>query len=106
MTANNSEEVAPLSPNFTTFFAPEIKSGKAVVDGGGYPKVIESPSATMLSFGFGSWAVLANASGAASMFNISKNTKIIENRLNFIPRSSSFKKQIRHYYIPSIRIIK
>src|SRR4051812_3570578 len=46
MAAKNSDDVAPLLPNFTTLFAPEIKSGKAVVDGGGYPKVMESPSAT------------------------------------------------------------
>ena len=75
--------------SFTTFFAPEIQSGKAVVDGGGYPKVMESPSATMFSFDFGAGAVLANTNDDASMFNNSTNTKIIENCLNFIPRSSS-----------------
>jgi hypothetical protein len=82
MAANNCEEVAPLPPNFTTSVAPVIKSGKAVVDGGGYPKVIESPSATTLSFGAG--AFLANANGAASVLNISMNTNKKEKRLNFI----------------------
>ena len=59
MAANNCEDVAPLPPNFTTFRAPKIKSGNPIVEGGGYPKVMESPRATMLSFGFDVYSVFA-----------------------------------------------